>query len=386
VIALQPVGLGTPFVESLTSLVRRTAEHEVRKIQTLLNLVFPASERDRIAAIAIGEGTNAAGARTAVLVNAFTLATGNADVIRTSFLSIGDDLWLQHGFRNTRAWCPACLEDNDAGQLLWSLDHVTACVRHGLELQTTCHRCGREHRPWHRLATALTCPCSADLRRGPRTGVAFSPLQRASVEMVEHMQSGLPFPVDRIAAGARHLVQSRPELAKRVPELSRLVSGRVRPQFLTLAKILATAGCSPHEMLGHGSVIPVQRTSARARCSRHELRPIEKRLRRELALLVDQRATPYEIAESVGMRPATLRVHFPALMEVLTTEWRDMRRRRSIAKAERNVALVLDRAEVRLADGLPVSGSAIARDLGRRNLTLLKDERRALDDLLAKLG
>jgi hypothetical protein len=105
----------------------------------------------------------------------------------------------------------------------------------------------------------------------------------------------------------------------------------------------------------------------------------------ELSRPVEQRATPYEIANAIGIGLPTLKAYFPALMDVLFSDWRQLRRVRTAAKEARNVSLVLERATARLAGGLPVSGKAIARDLGRRNLSLLKDERRALDDLLANL-
>jgi len=161
--ALEPIGVGTPFVESLTSYLARLAEAHCVFPGTLLQKVlvpqlatlFPQKSRkalvreceDRSHAI------NAAGLHAQRMLVALETLTGLHDLRSLTLVMWANVLFGKGATRLQKAWCPVCYEAwRRQGRivydpLLWTLEAVTTC-------------------PWHRVALRLSCAnvnCGRDL-------------------------------------------------------------------------------------------------------------------------------------------------------------------------------------------------------------------------------
>jgi AraC-like DNA-binding protein len=161
--SLQPMGIGTPFVESLTGYVSRLADAHAVSVGDLVGrelLVVgskparpfgPFVPRDKPtgshgfrgrarAANGWGESANR-------WVGALEKATLQTNLRFLTLLPF-EGVFSRGGlFRRIRAWCPACYEDwRIAGNtvyelLLWTIRLATICPRHGQPLAEVCPHC-----------------------------------------------------------------------------------------------------------------------------------------------------------------------------------------------------------------------------------------------------
>jgi hypothetical protein len=159
---LPPIGVGTPYVESLTGYVARlAAAHNVRLSQLITHELLPLlgpkyliHEARHLSPFWSGHSRALNGARaTAVewtqVLERLTLRTELRFLTLQSWAEVLTPRWLM---RPTRAWCPACYEEwRQAGQevyeqLLWTLASVRVCSRHRRTLSTRCPYpdCGRD--------------------------------------------------------------------------------------------------------------------------------------------------------------------------------------------------------------------------------------------------
>ncbi len=175
--SIEPIGIGTSLVESLTSYISRLAEEHTVSVGDLVGRVLSdqANSGDPIitqAAKAVRVGghgfracsyaLNGISERTAKWVHALETATSRCDLRFLTLLPFQNVL-PGHLFRNRRAWCALCFEDWRAtGQivyepLLWGLKVSTHCLVHARALDYTCPRCGRTLNPLGVFSRAGHC-------------------------------------------------------------------------------------------------------------------------------------------------------------------------------------------------------------------------------------
>lgn len=63
--------------------------------------------------------------------------------------------------------CPDCTRENGVLQPEWSIYHVTACHRHGAQLQDTCQRCGERLMLFSKSEIWACTHCGTDIRTAP---------------------------------------------------------------------------------------------------------------------------------------------------------------------------------------------------------------------------
>jgi hypothetical protein len=152
---LAPIGLGTPYVESLTGYVARLAEtHNVRTRTLVVHELIPLLGRRHLSkevnnslSSFWAEGTRAVnGIRTLARDWGQVLQelTGRRDLHFLTLSTWAEVLTPKGLLRPTRAWCPACYEEwAQAGQpvyepLLWTVEVVKVCPRHRRRLSARC--------------------------------------------------------------------------------------------------------------------------------------------------------------------------------------------------------------------------------------------------------
>ncbi len=154
---LEPVGMGSPLVESLTSYLTRLADaHSVhprtlvtKEILPLANISYLYQDSrpvyDRLTAFwKDSAALNGTAPVTKGFVQALEHLTQRDDLHCLTMLSWREVISHRALMRRTRAWCSMCYEEwRQAGQtiyhpLLWAFECVTLCPRHDQQLQQRC--------------------------------------------------------------------------------------------------------------------------------------------------------------------------------------------------------------------------------------------------------
>lgn len=156
---LEPIGIGTPFVEGLTGYVLRLAEAHALPVGALTRLELgrytftaipdPPSQNKRNVCRCwpISYPANGVEESAVKWAHALERLTLRTDLHLLTFLAFGDFFCSLSLFRRLRTWCPACFEewrtsgDTIYEPLLWSLQVASVCPRHRERLISVCPHC-----------------------------------------------------------------------------------------------------------------------------------------------------------------------------------------------------------------------------------------------------
>ena len=160
--SLEPIGIGTPLVESLSGYVARLADAHAVSVGDLAGRELSALASKPLLSLgpfmrqnrADSHGfhaqqytMNGLGITSKKWVEALERATLQTNLRLLTLLPFEGVLSWMGAFRPARAWCPACYEDwRDAEDaiyepLLWALEPVTVCPRHRRPLAGACGHC-----------------------------------------------------------------------------------------------------------------------------------------------------------------------------------------------------------------------------------------------------
>lgn len=162
---LAPLGVGTPFVESLTSYLKRLAHAHHLKVVDLVTFcstqtdahVLP-STLQKLSRI---DGMTGSGQAWSILLQQLT---GRDDVACLTMHFWRGQLNSGRLLRQHHAWCPACFADAAQSQtplyehLSWRLQCVHVCTRHQCPLVETCPTCGKQFTTLSNWAIVGCCP------------------------------------------------------------------------------------------------------------------------------------------------------------------------------------------------------------------------------------
>ncbi|BAY10851.1 TniQ family protein [Calothrix sp. NIES-2098] len=150
---LEPIGIGTPYVEGLTSYITRLAEsHSVETSKLMAQELAPlinATKSVTLVSNASKGVLNGNGHLTARIVNVLEELTLLNNLSCLTFLTWKNVLFLEGCFRSFRAWCPVCYEEWDKENqvyepLIWSLNLIKVCTRHSQFLKNQCPHCSQK--------------------------------------------------------------------------------------------------------------------------------------------------------------------------------------------------------------------------------------------------
>jgi hypothetical protein len=179
---LEPMGIGTPRCESITSYVARLASEHCTSVGSLFEQrLGPASKKPYLNSTASNRGIWRSFVPTAHALNGLgATARDWVDVLETltqqrslnclTMLKWRNVLSEKSLSRTLHAWCPRCYqEQKDSGStvydyLLWSLATVEVCPWHRNRLETKCPQCHRQFRPLDNRSRPGYCyRCEASL-------------------------------------------------------------------------------------------------------------------------------------------------------------------------------------------------------------------------------
>ena len=165
---LDPVGIGTPFVESLSGYVARLADAHAVSVGDLVGreLVAFASKplisfgrfmkQNRATSHGFhtqAQAVNGLGESPQRRTEALEKGTHRTMLRFLTMSAFNGVLSRQSLLRRERAWCPRCYEDwQETGKviyepLIWTIGLVTLCPHHLQPLVETCRLCGRQSAP-----------------------------------------------------------------------------------------------------------------------------------------------------------------------------------------------------------------------------------------------
>ena len=154
----EPIGVGTPDVESLTSYISRLAGAHLLELQTLLrHIIAPLIEGSRLRkfdaeavkryVVPSPNLINGGGTLAEVWVRALEELTLRRDLRSLTALPWGASASQRLLLKRGKAWCPSCFEHSrqEGGvmyePLLWSFVDVSVCPSHRRILEQICPNC-----------------------------------------------------------------------------------------------------------------------------------------------------------------------------------------------------------------------------------------------------
>ena len=166
--SLDPIGIGTPRVESFASYIMRlAAAHSVSPLD-LIRDEFAAEvsatfgDARRIGT-SVHDKFNGTGRSTSTWVEAVETATKRNDLRYLTLLAFKDLISRKTLFRYHRAWCPLCYRAARESSrpiydlLVWSIRSVQCCAVHNQALQTKCPGCNRPVKAFGRASVPGYC-------------------------------------------------------------------------------------------------------------------------------------------------------------------------------------------------------------------------------------
>ncbi len=197
--SLQPIGVGTGLVESLTSYMARLARaHRVtpaqlftKQILPLMNEFPPESRIGRCTSIFGGYNRffNGATKPAAFVTAALQRLTLRTDLVSLSMLRWRNVISSIAISKQTRAWCAQCFTDWQttgkviAEPLIWTINLVTVCAVHKLPLCTECPVCRETSAPLEgRLKVGYCAKCGAWLGRPSSEAAAESYIHSSGLQ------------------------------------------------------------------------------------------------------------------------------------------------------------------------------------------------------------
>ncbi len=226
---VDPLGRGTPHVESLTGYLQRLANAYAIPPATLFEKsVYPALREQGLWRSRLGDvlrrhayALNGADETARAGVRELSRLTGRLDLSECSFLALADYELIRRKevVAEGRRWCPACWRADGAPgaryeRKLWGLALVEACPVHGTALVGRCVTCGRRQPVIVRdVAVGICGLCGADLsetdgRAAPRdepdaARQAWYAREAAALLAAVHVSQLSGFAADQLADARR---------------------------------------------------------------------------------------------------------------------------------------------------------------------------------------
>lgn len=146
---IEPIGLGTPYVESLRSYIARLASnHCVRTGDLIKYVISKEMNIDTNYFFYSSSFINKFGNDTDNLIFALEKLTSREDLKLLTISKWQSAFVNPNGtFHKTPRWCPLCFEDLRKSNeeiyepLIWSLKCIQICPRHSISLSSVCHHC-----------------------------------------------------------------------------------------------------------------------------------------------------------------------------------------------------------------------------------------------------
>lgn len=405
---LQPLGLNTPYTESLTSYIIRLAQaHGITLTDFIKYAIHKPTKNMTKSPTAVyvgslhsedGYGINGIGELANTWVDIVEQLTLQTNLQSLTMLPWRKVIGIQGLMRSVRAWCSSCYEIWHRAEqplydlLIWSFKEVILCPYHKQYLQTKCPQCERSLPVLSTKSKIGYCPhcyiflgLSALPRENESTAIDETQIQQHLwiSHTIGDLITAAPLlsrPLERNSFDS-NISRFLQDVARNsqfalgryldLPETtaSALFKGTRIPPIKLLFKLCHTMGVSLLtllteniyvEDLDHQKVLEVKSYIQKSSKNKYDINPDQLRHALEDELLRNEIPPPSldEVAERVGSFVKTLRTHCPKLCRKIEVRYRKYHNVRLV-----NVQPVLEQA-IANQENPPPSVSQIARQFG----------------------
>jgi len=402
---LPPVGIGTPFVESLTSYIARLAEsHSVFPGVLISKLIAPLVKKAYFQASANmglralfnrASALNGTGSMALDFVQALEALTLRNELRFLTLLICSETTPSRGLFRTERSWCPACYQEWHLSEqvvyepLLWTIETVKLCPRHHQPLWNQCPYCHQQLPllTWRsRPGYCSNCGDWLGIQLGITSSTELSndelKYQLWLVNTIGELIAAAPrlsstLPRENIAKSLRCAVDTVTQ--GNVAAFSRLLEmpkntvwmwhvGKVLPQLDILLQVCQRLGISLLNFLTNEAICTGQhvKITQKSLISQRPQRPAQKsfnstQVRQALLSALNSAEEPpptmKEVAECLDYNRRTIYQHFPDLCRAISAKCRRYRKAAQEKKIEqscrevRQIALKLHDQNVYPSEG-----------------------------------
>lgn len=422
--SLEPIGIGTPACEGLTSyIIRLSAAHSVsprRLIRTQFARATPEiSQLLSAAFFRLNARTiNAHGAYASLFVRATMALTGVGALDQLTLLPLAK-LLPPNGeglIARTLRWCPECLAEAASNTTLkiyrplaWSFQHYRVCSIHRCSLRDRCPSCGSYQEAFPQYPSLAHCShCGTWLGgTGGNPGNRLPDglwISSAIEDVILHLQQleatgaaknftrCIVWAINRTDCGSHKAFCNALGLGMRVS--TEWVSGR-KPSFPYWLAIAYGIHASPSDLFLASEATfqadrPLQHFPRELRL-KHQRPPLSEIAKREIAVALAEIASDPEdcralspIARQFQLDPACLRRYWPAPCTLIQAKYRqaikrkaEQRKNRDFVKLEAIIKGLVDRGEY-------PGGGKVNKQLRRQGISLVRPEiKKAYRDSIA---
>jgi TniQ len=445
--SLEPIGIGTPQTESLTSYISRlAAAHSVRVRDLVITELLAHIRRPQLAdgrhanlpsAFWRSETRALNGTRSLArrMVRALEEETGRRDLRFLTLLTWSEVLPVHQLQKTTRAWCPGCFQDwRDRSQaiydpLLWTLAPVTVCARHKRPLRTVCPfpECRRPS-PWlglgYRSRPGHCAHCGGWL--GSPGAESGTPEEKLVIEDAVRSHAWIFDALGKLIAATPSMPRrpQREDVLRGIETAFRLAASRkvtiycgsstrhlglasgtvlmwrlggTPPSLWSLVMVCSQMGISPLQLV-RGEIDESDTDAAAPKVAadiRRERPPIPHTrigpvvIRQALEAVLSSDEPPPSmrlVADRLGQTSANLHHYFPELCRAIASRHRSYEEALGARTRTRLRETVRDAAIALTHRGLYPSASYIADLLGDRNVMRSHTAQAAWREVLGKLG
>jgi transcriptional regulator with XRE-family HTH domain len=419
--SLEPAGIGTPEVESLSGYIARLAQAHVVSVGNLLGRGLTGGDRRKSCVAspilaetirsrghgfhALGNSINGFDWRARKWTRKIAAATGRSDIEQLTLIPFARVLSGMLLFKPHRAWCPLCYdEDRKSGviceHLAWAIKLVTICPRHHTPLRDTCQGCkqrqpalavfsraghcsycgqwlGADVTEGHRdYAAGCSKPSEYELYASAAVGALLAIGGTAGRLSLARFRRNLLICTVRLAEGNAKVLSELTGISKSA--IQSWITTRMRPRLDVLIRMCSYLGVSIATMLTARRLAEVDWKALEAHCprldrglKRHQSSN-EVRCEIEAALRSQSPCSIRELTQKLGFqRPERLYQVDGALCHRITVRYRNCTRthwwRLPGAKRISDLTTIQGLLEKSLAMNPPIPVRQIAGDLGYAN-------------------
>jgi hypothetical protein len=434
---LEPIGVGSPMVESLTSYIMRLAEaHSVQPSTLLRKEIYPLLNRTYLYqdgrlgstfAMDSARLNGIAKTTTGLLVQALEQLTLRSDLRFLTMLTFVEVLSQRNLVRRRRAWCPVCYQEwRETGHLiyeplLWALESVGRCPWHNEPLHLRCPNpaCAHTQYPLALRGQPGHCMSCGQWLGSTSQGEAESPTtsedewawQRWVANAVGELLSAAPgfstqptretlammitTYVDEKAGGNMHMLARQLRVA--FSTVWQWQYGQKTPQLGTLVQTCAHLGISPLDFLT-GNIrkastpqrhvppcepLPPKKSKSLSR--RMDTRKLQAAL--EAALQEDPPPSMKGVGRRLGgYNPSDLARYFPDLCRAISLRYLENKFNKGVERRRKSCEQVQQAVQTVHAQGFYPSIHRIEAVLNMPGLLRQREVKVAWQDSLRELG
>jgi len=420
---LEPIGIGTPYVEGLTSYLTRLAEvHTVhlsilasKEIKPVIPKIY--KSKDLFGIKHHTGSVNGTGTIATDVVQALEKLTMREDLISLTLLRWSHVFPQRQLNRHVKAWCPACYQNWYSNNqtiyepLIWSFQTVNICLKHKISLQTYCPNCLCELPPLANSSRIGYCSnCEQWLGKEIPTDTFILEKEKWQVWIINNLGSILATSSNMPIIAREKVAQSLSMCIEQTTQgniaaFARLIGlprnqvwmwskSQVSPQLLALLKICYVFKLSLLEFLtednlevncsGDVQFINQHKIELKGRIT--DFASVEESLKLISSQSQEKPPSLTAVAKQLGVNRRTLTRRFPELCQAISCKYIEYKKTRRLETIQK-CTCEIEKAVVELnRQGIYPSESNVSKLISQPGYFREKEVRAALTKARQKLG